>query len=378
MTKTRVTKYRGKLDPAQIADGINAARRNARRLADDAKLLLDAGSYPTAAAIAALSIEESGKSTVLRGLAYAPNEDVRRRAWKDYRSHRSKNAAWILPDLVAKGARDLDSLRPATDSSAEHTVMLDQLKQLGLYTDCLGKAHWSEPANVIDENLAKSLVGIAKLLVNAETVTKREIELWVEHMRPVYGAPPGLTRVALLNWFAAMRQNGLWEDGDIGVEAFVLGEATLKMLLDFWAGFAEFVARKGTIVTKVNSPNPQHWLAVTGLGRTGFHLFGVVSTWSASPGDELRAELVITGQDANHYFDLLHADRHDMEEEHEFSDELQWYTPTRAQQRKVYWRFPTDLEDRDLRTDQYRWLLERVEALHRILAPRVKRLPVPE
>ena len=31
-----------------------------------------------------------------------------------------------------------------------------------------------------------------------------------------------------------------------------------------------------------------------------------------------------------------------------------------------------------LRTDQYRWLLERVEALHRILAPRVKALPVPE
>lgn len=37
-----------------------------------------------------------------------------------------------------------------------------------------------------------------------------------------------------------------------------------------------------------------------------------------------------------------------------------------------------DFMDRDLHTDQYRWLLERVEALHRILAPRVKALPVPE
>ena len=108
MTKARLTKYRGDLSPAQIAHGINAARRNARRLADDAKLLLDSGRYPTAAAIAALSVEESGKSSVLRGLALSPNVDVRRNAWRDYRSHRSKNAAWILPELVAKGARDLD------------------------------------------------------------------------------------------------------------------------------------------------------------------------------------------------------------------------------------------------------------------------------
>ncbi len=287
MTKTRLTKYRGDLSPAQIAHGINAARRNARRLADDAKLLLDSGRYPTAAAIAALSVEESGKSSVLRGLALSPNVDVRRNAWKDYRSHRSKNAAWILPELVAKGARDLDSLRLAADSSAEHTAILDQLKQIGFYTDCLGDAHWSEPAKVIDENLARSLVGIANLLAREGTVTEREMELWVEHMRPVYGAPPILMNTALLNWFAAMRQNGLWEDGDIGVDAFVWGKATLQMLLDFWEGFAAFVAREGEIVTSINALRPQHWLGISGVGRPGFHLYGVICTWSPSGGHEL-------------------------------------------------------------------------------------------
>ena len=89
---------------------------------------------------------------------------LRRSAWIGYRSHRSKNAAWILPDLVAKGARDLDSLRPATDASAGHTALLDQVKQIGLYTDCLGDAHWSEPEKVIDENMSRSLVGIADIL----------------------------------------------------------------------------------------------------------------------------------------------------------------------------------------------------------------------
>ncbi|MDE2974679.1 MAG: AbiV family abortive infection protein [Gemmatimonadota bacterium] len=378
MTKSRMMKYSGDLSLAQIAHGMNAARRNARRLADDAKLLLDSGRYPTAAAIAALSIEESGKTSVLRGLALSPNVDVRRRAWKDYRSHRSKNAAWILPELAAKGARDLDSLRPATDSSAEHTALLDQLKQIGFYTDCLGNAHWSEPANVIDEELARSLVGIAHLLANEKAVTEREMELWVEHMRPVYGAPLDLMKAALLNWFAAMRQNGLWEDGDIGVDGFVWGETTLQMLREFWEGFAAFVAREGEIVTKIESPSPQHWLGICGVGRPGFYLYGVVCTWSASGVHELRAELIIDDHDADYYFDLLHADRRDVEKEHGFSDEMEWYNPIGVQHRKIYWRLPTDFGDRELRTDQYRWLLERSEALHRILSPRVRALPVPK
>ena len=38
----------------------------------------------------------------------------------------------------------------------------------------------------------------------------------------------------------------------------------------------------------------------------------------------------------------------------------------------------TDFADPDLLTEQYRWLLERGEALHRILAPRVGKLPWPE
>ena len=42
-----------------------------------------------------------------------------------------------------------------------------------------------------------------------------------------------------------------------------------------------------------------------------------------------------------------------------------------------YWRLETDFGDPDQRTEQYRWLLERVEALHLILAPRVRALPLP-
>ena len=229
MAKDKLSKYNGELSAAQIAHGMNAARRNARRLADDAKLLLNADRYPTAASIAALSIEESGKTSVLRGLASAPNEESRHRAWKFYRSHRSKNAAWILPELVAKGARDLDSLRLASNSSAPHTALLDQVKQIGLYTDCLGDAHWSEPEKVIDENTSRSLVGIADLLAKSKVVTVKEIELWVEHMRPAYGAPLEWMKTALLEWYAAMRENNLWDHDDIPVEAFIRGDQEGKL-----------------------------------------------------------------------------------------------------------------------------------------------------
>ena len=168
---------------------MNAARRNARRLAEDARLLLEAARYPSATALAILSIEESGKNVILRQIAGSPNDNMLRDAWKNYRSHRHKNAMWILPDLVRQGARHLTSLQPAADPSAEHTALLDQVKQISLYTDCLGNAHWSEPQNVIDENLAATLVKIAALFAERRTTTARELELWIEHMGPVYGAP---------------------------------------------------------------------------------------------------------------------------------------------------------------------------------------------
>ena len=152
---------------------------------------------------------------------------------------------------------------------------------------------------------------------------------------------------------------------------------TQRMQLRFWEGFAEFVSRNGKIVTKPHAPKPQNWLGMAGVGRGGFFLYGVMSTWTEAGGHELRAEFVITGEHSNHYFDLLHADRHDVENEHEFDEELEWYNPADVKQRKIYWRLETNFGDPDLLTEQYRWLLERGEALHRILAPRVGKLPWP-
>ena len=179
-----------------------------------------------AVAVAILSIEESGKVSILRHFAFGANNIDFAQLWKDYRSHRSKNVAWILPQLVAAGARDLDSLRPATNTKAEHTALLDQLKQISLYTDCLGKGNWSEPAQVIEDKLASHLVDVANLFAKHSPITVKEIELWQEHMAPLYGAPLKEMKTGLLDWFAAMKQSGLWTDGSLSAEEFVQGQSS--------------------------------------------------------------------------------------------------------------------------------------------------------
>ncbi|MDH0759330.1 AbiV family abortive infection protein [Pseudomonas juntendi] len=80
----------------------------------------------------------------------------------------------------AYGARSLEDFRPLYDNASDHPYLLDQVKQLGFYTDCLGqKANWSIPDQVIDSELATSLVDTAELLSQGAPVTERELELWV-------------------------------------------------------------------------------------------------------------------------------------------------------------------------------------------------------
>jgi len=82
--------YSGKLVAAEIAKGITVAGRNARRLADDAATLLVAESFPTAASLAALVIEEAGKASILRALSLARNDTEIKDEWKAYRSHTNR------------------------------------------------------------------------------------------------------------------------------------------------------------------------------------------------------------------------------------------------------------------------------------------------
>lgn len=221
MSATKLDQYRGRLNPLKIAEGINAAASNARRLAEDARLLLDNRRFPTAASLAILSIEESGKTSILRRLSVAESDQEVKDCWSEYRSHTKKNVMGALYDELARGARKLDEFLGMFREDAKYPRVLDQVKQIGFYTDCLGKAHWSEPAVMVDEALAKQLVTIAESLAKSKEVSPREIELWVKHLGPVWNKDPGWMRKALENWYEDMQQHGLAPDGPNAMRTFI-------------------------------------------------------------------------------------------------------------------------------------------------------------
>jgi len=213
MVKKRLVAYMGKLNNKKIAEGINVARRNASRLLEDAEMLLDSKRYASAVSLAILSIEESGKEHILRRLAIASTDEEELQIWKDYRSHTKKNIMWFMPQLVKDGARYLDDFKSLFEPEAEHPYVLNQLKQISLYTDCLGRAHWSEPSAVIDEELARMLVKIAKLFVKGRNMEEKEIELWVKHLGKVKNSDNKKMKEALANWYAEMEELGLAPKG---------------------------------------------------------------------------------------------------------------------------------------------------------------------
>lgn len=213
--------YSGHLTPAEIAEGMNAAIRNANRLASDARMLLDSERIPTAISVAALAIEEAGKVSILRHLSVANSPKALKEIWRDYRSHTAKNTMWILPCLVTRGLRHLREFSIVADQDAEHPSSLNAVKQIGFYTDCYGDKHWSIPSDVIDRELASRIVQTAELLCKTKEVPPREIELWVEILGPVWGTPA--MEDALLRWHEAMVEEGLTTHTQEGFEQFVKG-----------------------------------------------------------------------------------------------------------------------------------------------------------
>lgn len=222
----KLNSYNGKLCPEKITEGINACNKNALNLLNDANLLHKNCSYPTATSLAILAIEEIGKIPILRRLAVVNDDKEVKKCWKEFRFHTKKNILWIVPILISEGARRLYDLEKVTDSDSEHPYILNNLKQLGFYTDCLGNCNWSIPAEIIDEKVSNEIIEIANLLINEKQITLEEIELWIKHMDPVWNTSQKSMEEALINWSKEVAASGI--NNYDGMKEFVQGG--LKML----------------------------------------------------------------------------------------------------------------------------------------------------
>lgn len=216
-------RYRGRLTPERVAEGINAARRNVQRLVVDAALMVRSERWPSAVALSTLAIEEAGKIPILLGLAMAETEQEAQSTWKQFRSHVHKNAAWIFPELQAQGAKNLDDFAGILHPDSTHTRQLDTLKQLALYVDCYGEGEWSGPEDLGLEGLAKDLLAVAGRfsLSQQGNCTVREIELWIEHVGPVRMSEPSRWKAGILRWRRALQDEGLAEGDIVGWSSFL-------------------------------------------------------------------------------------------------------------------------------------------------------------
>jgi len=221
MASKRLDQYKGVLSPKELANGMSIAMRNAERLCDDASLLLENRRFASAAALAVLAIEEAGKLSILRRLATATTDAMIASCWREYRSHTHKNRIGGVGDLFAKGGRKLDDFAALFVDDAEYPHLMDQLKQVALYSDCLGSARWSEPSTVVGEELAKQIVQTARIVTQFRPITETEIELWIKHIGPVSGQHPEWAKHALENWYEDMQKHGLMPEGDNTMRRFI-------------------------------------------------------------------------------------------------------------------------------------------------------------
>jgi AbiV family abortive infection protein len=217
--KRRLDQYSGKLTAEKIAEGMNVAQQNASRLAADARLLFDNGRYSSALALAILSIEEVGKGPILRAIAVASDQTDLKSGWRDYRSHTKKNVLWPLLDLFRSGARRASDFGKLFNDDAEHPQLLENIKQLCFYTDCLSNCHWSVPQQIIERDLTLAIFNTAEILTKPREIRTEEIELWIQYLKPHWKQGDAARATALFDWDKEVRRRGIAEDG-LTIEEF--------------------------------------------------------------------------------------------------------------------------------------------------------------
>ncbi|MBI5092284.1 MAG: DUF4268 domain-containing protein [Candidatus Hydrogenedentes bacterium] len=192
-----------------------------------------------------------------------------------------------------------------------------------------------------------------------------EVELWRIGESPL--APKFNVICQPNNWSKTVAE---------GAARMQSGELTpnRQLQLAFWTDFRAYLTQKGSKL-KTAKPYPQHWMDVA-LGRSSFNLAAIASRYDSTKksyqNQELRAELVITGDQSKSYYRLLEQDRDEIERE--LGEPLTWHNPPEKRMCRVYVRSTVDLDNRDRWPEYFTWLLEKLEKLYGVFGPRVRKL----
>jgi AbiV family abortive infection protein len=167
--------FAGKVSPDDAIKGARLTQANALRLIADARLLLEAGRYPSAAMLAVMALDEIAKLFHALTLAAVDSPSVLAAGWKEFRNSPRRFPWSLLQSVSCDGA--LESI-----SDADLDDMLDFVRRLGSAVEIVDPGLWIDPAELISRELAASVVETAALICNRRVDTKA-MEIWIYAVR---------------------------------------------------------------------------------------------------------------------------------------------------------------------------------------------------
>src|SRR5208337_3792822 len=107
--------------------------------------------------------------------------------------------------------------------------------------------------------------------------------------------------------------------------------------LDFWTDFREYLKTNSKII-RSQKPQAGHWTNHS-IGKSGCNLASVASFWDSEEnraGGELRAEVVLNGEQSKFYFKRLESEKKQIEKE--VGEPLKWHNPPDKRMCRIYLR----------------------------------------
>ena len=189
-----------------------------------------------------------------------------------------------------------------------------------------------------------------------------EVELWRIGDSPI---APKFNIISQPNDWSRTVQQAAAGSGEVSVHK--------QLQLKFWTAFRQYMESQKSFV-RCQKPLPQHWSNFA-IGRSGVHLTAIVSLWNSetgSKGPEIRAELYLDGPSAKQDFAALERQKETIEKALGFG--LTWHNPENKAMCRLYTRQNADFLNEALWPQQFEWLRQRLETMHKVFAPIVKNL----
>ena len=141
---------------------------------------------------------------------------------------------------------------------------------------------------------------------------------------------------------------------------------------EYWDAFHARLQSFGGPVSGNRKAQPQSWMNY-GVGRTGFTLGASMNRIKKY----VRTELYISGQEAKNYFEQLISRKEFIEDKLGFT--LEWEPlPDRTDCRAAVYLREANADQREDWDRQHEWLCQKINKLHAVLYPEVKRLSTVE